>query len=385
MSLGYRCARAGMKTVILEREDRPGGAFHSHTHDGSGEGFWLELGAHTCYNSYGNLLSMIEGCGIQDQLQPRAKVPFKMIREDRLKSIPSCINFSELLLSVPRLFRLRKEGQSVASYYGPIVGRKNFKTLFSHLFNSVLSQETGDFPADMLFKKRSRRKDVLKSFTFRRGLQSLAGAATSQKGLEVRFGEGVSVLRKEGRDFRVLLREGREVRSPSVALAVPASTAASLLDETLPDLAGELHCIKTVRIESLGVVVEKKDLSLPPFAGAVAAEDSFYSIVSRDTVPHHRYRGFTFHFKPGRLDREGKVRRACELLGLTENQLVDVVEKENLLPALRVGHKEWVRRIDEKLRETSLYLTGNYFSGVAIEDCVSRSFSEFDRLKQDRS
>ncbi len=385
MSLGYRCARAGMKTVILEREDRPGGAFCSHALTGNEKPFWLELGAHTCYNSYGNLLSLIEGCGILGSLQPRAKVPFKMIREDRLQSIPSCINFLELFLSVPRLFGRKKEGESVASFYEPIVGKKNFKKVFSHLFNSVLSQETGEFPADMLFKKRPRRKDILKSYTFRRGLQSVAETVAGQERIGLLAGEGVTNLQREGRNFRVLRGGGDVLDAPVVALAVPASTAASLLQEISPDLAAELRRIEMVRVESIGIVVEKKGLSLPRFAGAVAAEDSFYSIVSRDTVPHDRYRGFTFHFKPGRLDRAGKVRRASELLGLREDQFVDIAEKENLLPALRLGHGEWLRRVDEKLRETSLYLTGNYFGGVAIEDCVTRSFNEFDRMQKDRS
>jgi len=385
MSLGYYCAKEGMKTLILEREDRVGGAFHSHSISDSSEAFWLELGAHTCYNSYGKLLSIIEGCGISSELRPREKVPFKMIREERLKSIPSCINFMELLFSVPHLFRLKKEGESVASFYGTIVGKKNFEKVFSHLFNSVLSQETADFPADMLLKNRPRRKDVLKSFTFQQGVQSIANAIASLEGIKIHSGEGVKTLQKEDRNFQVILEGGNIFEAPKVALAVPASTAASILGETSPELAGELSHIGMEKIESLGVVVEKEGLSLPLFAGAIAAKDSFYSIVSRDTVSHDRYRGFTFHFKPGKLDRERKIQRACEVLGLSKERLSHVVEKKNILPALRLGHKERVRHIDDALRGTSLYLTGNYYDGVAIEDCVARSFSEFQRLKKERS
>ncbi len=384
MSLGYCCAKEGMKAVILEEENRVGGAFHSHTIAESDDTFWLELGAHTCYNSYGKLISILEGCGMTAELRPREKVPFKMIREDVLKSIPSCINFFELLISIPHFFQLKKDGQSVASYYGDIVGRKNFEEVFSHLFNSVLSQETGGFPADMLFKKRPRRKDILKSYTFQRGLQSVADAIATREGLEVRCGAAVTTIQREGRNFRVLLKGGDVMETPSVALAVPASSAASLLGELSPDLAAELKRIGMAQIESMGVIVEKDALSLPLFAGAIAARDSFYSIVSRDTVPHERYRGFTFHFKPGALDREGKIERVCTLLGLGKEEVVDVVEKNNLLPALRLGHSKRMDKIDHALCGMSLYLTGNYFGGVAIEDCVTRSFSEFERLKKDR-
>lgn len=384
LSLGCYCADEGMKPLILEKEHCVGGAFHSQTISDSEGAFWLELGAHTCYNSYSRLLSIIERCGIFNELLPRRKVPFKMMREERLKSIPSCINFTELLFSVPRLLKLHKEGRTVASYYGTIVGRKNFNRVFSHLFNSVLSQETGDFPAEMLFKKRPRRKDVLKSFTFRQGLQSLADAIASQAGIEVRSGEAAASLQKANRHFRIVLEGGGIVEASKVALAVPAASAASLLGEISPDIAGELGRIGMAPIESLGVVVEKESLSLPLFAGAIAAADSFYSIVSRDTVPHDQYRGFTFHFKPGSLDRKGKLQRACKVLGLAQEQFIHIAERNNILPALRLGHKDRVRQIDDALRGTSLYLTGNYFGGVAIEDCVSRSFSEFERLKKDR-
>jgi protoporphyrinogen oxidase len=52
----------------------------------------------------------------------------------------------------------------------------------------------------------------------------------------------------------------------------------------------------------------------------------------------------------------------------------------NRLPALRKGHAELVRRIDRALAGTRLALTGNWFVGVSIEDCLTRSRQEMDRL-----
>jgi oxygen-dependent protoporphyrinogen oxidase len=40
-----------------------------------------------------------------------------------------------------------------------------------------------------------------------------------------------------------------------------------------------------------------------------------------------------------------------------------------------------VRELDSLLAGKGLLLTGNYFIGLAIEDCVSRSLSEFRRLR----
>src|SRR5208337_2269436 len=122
--------------------------------------FWLELGAHTCYNSYRNLIGLVENCNITDQLIKREKVPFKMLIGNQIKSIPFELNLLELLLSAPRLFTLRPEGQSVESYYSRIVGCTNFARVIGPAINAVLSQKANDFPADMIFKKRLRRKDI---------------------------------------------------------------------------------------------------------------------------------------------------------------------------------------------------------------------------------
>jgi protoporphyrinogen oxidase len=52
----------------------------------------------------------------------------------------------------------------------------------------------------------------------------------------------------------------------------------------------------------------------------------------------------------------------------------------HVIPSLRLGHREKIAEIDALLAGTPLLLTGNYFSGVAIEDCVSRSLQESGRL-----
>ncbi len=51
-----------------------------------------------------------------------------------------------------------------------------------------------------------------------------------------------------------------------------------------------------------------------------------------------------------------------------------------LLPSPRLGHHEIVREITAALVGQRLALTGNYFDGLAIEDCVQRSFGEWARV-----
>lgn len=81
------------------------------------------------------------------------------------------------------------------------------------------------------------------------------------------------------------------------------------------------------------------------------------------------------------MDFESRLKRIGKILGVQRDQLVYVTTKENILPSLTVGYDKLVNTIDRLIAGKPLLLTGNYFSGVAIEDCVSRSLREFGRMK----
>jgi len=97
LSLAFYCVQAGMKTTILEKNDTTGGSFASPHYSANGKKFWLEMGAHTCYSSYQNLLEIIETCGMKDAIVARAKVPFTLFMDGKIKSIVSQLNIPELL------------------------------------------------------------------------------------------------------------------------------------------------------------------------------------------------------------------------------------------------------------------------------------------------
>lgn len=380
LSLALSCAKQGLETLVIEKNHRVGGTFYSHRFSGEASGFWLELGAHTCYSSYVNLLSLMEECRILDQALKREKVGYKMLVENEIKSIPSRMSFLELLFSAPHLLTEKKAGRTIEEYYSKIVGQGNFRKVFGPLFNAVICQEAKDFPADMLFKKRPRRKDVLKSFTFNNGLQSITETIAAQSGARLISGKAVEQVSFSKDMFTITTSDNLGYESAALAFATPAMTAASLLKSSFADLSSLLSRIRVETVETVGVAIERDAVPLPPLAGIIAVDDSFYSVVSRDTVRDERYRGFTFHFKRGATDYDSKFRRISKVLRVERAQLKHVVSAENVVPSLVVGHNSLTGEIDRLISGKRLFLTGNYFSGVAIEDCVSRSQSEFIRL-----
>jgi len=382
LSLAYYSNKAGFKTVVLERNSTVGGSFASPKYASSGKNFWLELGAHTCYSSYQNLLDIIEGCGVSDTIIPRAKVPFSLMIDGQVKSILSQLSIPELLMSAPNLFKLKKTGQSVKSYYSKIVGERNYADVVSHFFNAVPSQPTDDFPAEMMFKSREKRKDVLKNYTFRDGLQSVAFAIAAQKGINIFTGMEVKGVRFENGKYIVRTASGDELTAPTLALAMPSALSSAMLSDVNPDIANHLGQLKAASVDSVGVIVRKENINLKPVAALISPGDVFFSAVSRDTVPDDNFRGFAFHFRPG-LDEKVKRERITSVLGVSMSKIEHSDTRINTVPSLRMTHPQWLEKTNTLLADKkNLLLTGNYFGGMAIEDCVIRSKSESERLKR---
>jgi UDP-galactopyranose mutase len=60
--------------------------------------------------------------------------------------------------------------------------------------------------------------------------------------------------------------------------------------------------------------------------------------------------------------------------------LEEFTRRMTLLPSPVLGHDRTIEELDGMLAGGRLALTGNYFDGLAIEDCVLRSRAEWARV-----
>lgn len=387
LSFAWKAAMSGRRVVVLERRGRIGGCFYSYRY---GDGFWYEMGAHTAYNSYSGLLDIVEGTGLSGKLVRRgeARAHFGLLRNDKIiwltpPQILLRLNWFEAALHAPFGFLRGKKGKTVEQYYSGLLGAGNFRRLFAPFFAAVPSQPANEFPVEgpgSLFKTRSRREEFPRSFGFHGGLQTVCDAIAAHPNIEIRLGTGVSEFEISGKGFHVGLEDGGELSAPIAAMAVTPAGAAALLRKSFPALTDMVARVRTVRVESLGTRIARNKRNLPECAFVVPVDDIFYSAVTRDPFPDDDWRGFAFHFRPG-TTREQKIQRVCKLLEVTPQDMDGVAEQEYVLPAPRAGHAEITAEIQKLLTGTRLALTGNYFNGLAIEDCVSRSFNEWRRVE----
>lgn len=168
----------GWSVHVLESRERPGGCLHSHVFSGlEPPGFWLELGAHTGFNSYGHLLDILADLDGLSALCPKPRLNYQLWVEGCRRTIPAQLHWWELVRSCPRLFTLDKTTATVAGYYGAIAGPNNYQEVLGPAFNAVICQDATDFPAASLFRKRTRRQDYPKSFSFLPSAGQLPSAA----------------------------------------------------------------------------------------------------------------------------------------------------------------------------------------------------------------
>jgi len=380
LGMAHRSVKRGVSTLVLEGEDRVGGCMNSQTFPGCGD-FWTEAGSHTCFNSYGHLLDTLRDLDLLEHATAKRKLHYQLWHSNERQSIFSSLYPWELIRSLPRLFTNTRAGQSVAEFASAGLGRRNYRDLFGPAFRAVVCQEVDHFPAELLFRRKPRRKGIMRSFTFPGGLSDIPRAIVCQNGLEVRTGQRASKVVHESGGYQVLTAVGEVFRGRYLTLAVPPGAAAVLLPEGVEELRNLVGSIGVAEIETVVVCVSAAALEqLPPLAGLISIDDAFYSMVSRDYLPDEGHRGFAFHFRPQALDTDAQLVRICQTLGITKKQIVGLFRVSNQLPALRAGHPDLVQKIDALLAGGRLAMTGNWFFGVSIEDCLTRSHQECERL-----
>jgi len=381
--------RLGLRVLMLERRTEPGGCLASApVGDPSAPAGWLELGAHTCYNSYTGFLDIAGATDFLARATPRGAKGFRLVEAGVLRSIPSCLDFWEAFRSLPKRFRTARQlraakpAMTAEAYYSAILGPRNWARVLHPMLNAVASQEIRGFPADALFRIRPRRrKDLPRSFAVRGGLAEAARSLAAHPGIHCALGRQAVELAVDAAGFRIVTSLQETVRARRAALAVPPDQARALLAAPFPELAALLERIRTCQVSTLGLVFRDPLPHLPRLAGLVPAEGPCWSAVSADNFPVPGHRAWSFHFDGARAGREEDMLAcACRILGARPESVEARHRRDHTMPSLELGHGPWLAALERALAGTGLMVLGNYLSGMSIEDCANRARHEFERV-----
>ncbi len=375
VSLAYMIAKQGRKVLILEKSSEMGGAVFSKQK----EDFFVEMGAHTCYHSYTSVLKLMRYAELEETVLQRLNLKY-FFYQKTFKSLFSQLKIVSLLGSIVKNRKLSKTGLTVAEYYTKLLGFRNYEKVGKAFFKAVISQDASQFPATVFLKKRpSKNKNFPKSFTFQQGMSTLIDRLLSEENIDFQTDCSILSISKEADTYQIETADNKW-QSTKIALATDTQAGSYLLGTINPQLSEWLGKLNYSKLKSISLVFKKEDVSRKPFAGLVTDTNAFFSVVSRDVVANETYRGFTIHAAASH-DSQKLVELVCEMVGSKTSCILEQNERNSQLPSLELGHEEWTAELQRILEETKgLYLTGNYFKGLSLEDCVERSFDEAFRF-----
>lgn len=374
LSLANHIARSGKKVLVVDAANKVGGCLNTYYKDD----FWVEMGAHTFYATYANLIDLIQKNELEHDIVAREKVGMKVFT-DKHEKIMSGVNKFELIRSVPNLFFSKRDGKTVKEYFGKIVGRKNYNNVFTRMFSAVIVQNADNFSAEYFLKRRkTKSKEHPKSFILKKGMSSFMEALAAHENIKIQLNTKINQLTKNQEGFEVKSEAGDVFASKDIALAVSPKLASELSKDLNSDLSSVLADYPIQSIESRTVVLPKEKLNFDPVSFIIPLQGPCFSMVTRDVMTHDNMRGFAFHFEENHIGKEEQEKFMTELLCL-DSLDAETVEAKHKLPLIKIGHTERMAKIKHLAEETGIYITGNYFNGLSLEDCVERSKQEFER------
>lgn len=372
----------GKNTLILEKNKDIGGQLQT-AYSQIFNGYWRELGSHTCYNSYTGLLSIVKEIGKEDLIQPLDKFSYVVYASDKIKSIFSEVSILPCILSFPKFFFADKKGKTVREYFRPLFGKSNYDRLFSNAFRAVICQNADDYPAEMFLKRRKGRdKELPRKFTFKNGLSSFLKAIIKEDNLNIHCSAEVLKIYKIDNLYKIETKDGTSYHSHNIAIATNPQIAATLTRNIDPAVSTLLSTIPLFSSESVNVTISKEKLPVKNIAGIIALSDEFMSAVSRDLVHDEELRSFTFHFEKGKKSKQEKIDLICKVLSVSQSDILETVSADHTLASVRMQHLHMDEQIDKVREDKNIYVLGNYYYGLSLEDCVNRSLDEFERFKE---
>jgi len=231
--------------------------------------------------------------------------------------------------------------------------------------------------------------------SFDRGMQVLADALADVVP-NVRLKTRIEELSFDSQTWRMRTDSGESFEADAVCLAVPAYTAARLLENINPRLASQLNAIKYASTATINLAYPRAAIGHPlngfgfvvPFIekrSVLACTFSSVKFVGRAPEDHVLLRAFAGGaLQPEMFDAPGTLieKDLCELLGIKGRPLFTEIAKwERSMPQYEVGHLDRIQKIESEVKQMPGFaLAGNAYRGAGIPDCIRSGESAAESL-----
>jgi oxygen-dependent protoporphyrinogen oxidase len=422
LSCAHRLLQLGVSVLVLECQERGGGLVGTIERDG----FRFETGPQS-FLCTKPILELIRTLNIEgDLLQANPRAPRYILKNKRLHAVPmspsailtsSLLSFSSRYRIIAERFRRtrppapeesvadfvrRKFGNEILEYLvapfvsGVYAGDPEFLSLKS-AFPTLdeWEREHGSIIRGAMNSRKASPGPRPALCSFREGMKTLMETLT--RNLDSAFVPGVrtdSIERSaSGSGFTIRITQGgqrEEMKVQSVILATPAYISGHIVESLSPHLAKSLlgipyapvavvsHGYKRQQVANsligFGVLIPRKE-GLRTL-GTVWNSSLFSGSAPSDSV-------LVTSFVGGATDPEIVHEDPDEISSIVEEEISGILQISGApvakqvtryakcLPQYNLGHAHILENINEEIvRHPGLFLTGNYWIGPALGNCV---------------
>lgn len=250
--------------------------------------------------------------------------------------------------------------------------------------------------------------DTLPSLgTFKSGMGTLAEKLAEKLGEDIHFGatvESVAAGRSGNNgsksNWQIRLCGGEELSAEAVVFAAPAYAAASMLQQSAPNLAALLAAIEHAPMGVVSSAYDRRQVqhALDGFGFMVPRREGLHTVCTfwNSSLFHgHAPKGSVLMTSYVRTDTGGLMTASydvfaqmveaenAKILGITGAPIERTVWRyPRALPQYNVGHAQRVKEIREaESALPGLCLAGNYLAGRSIGDCAESGFQAAEKLR----
>ncbi|MBT3553311.1 MAG: protoporphyrinogen oxidase [Rhodospirillaceae bacterium] len=430
LATAYELQARGLNVIVLERQIRAGGNAVSERLDG----YLMEHGPSTVNALSSAALGLSARVALtNEQCELGAGVKRRyLVGDGELQGIPAHpLGFlASDYLSVKGRLRLMMEfmvpryrserEESIADFSARRFGKEFADKVIDPLVAGIyagradelsvtagfpklaqLEQAHGSIAAGLVKRHRQGAKmPSSRLFSWKNGIGTLPSALARSLGARVRTGVTVRCIRRSGDGFAVDVGAAGSVKAGALVMATQPHVAACML-ESLDDIAaGAAGAIVAPPLAVVylgyrrGRVAHPLDglgFLSPENEGLNMSGSQFCSTMFPGRAPEGHV-SLAAYFGGARAPHLAEL-PASELIALAREEFAGLLgasgEPEVAcvrhwprgLPQYRLGHQERVANLmDAERRVPGLFITGNYFSGPAVAECITRAGDTAERV-----
>jgi oxygen-dependent protoporphyrinogen oxidase len=428
-----------LEVTVIESEKKPGGKIWTD----KTEGFLCEGGVNGFLDNRPKTLELASKISLKPLRSndaSRKRFIYSGGKLQRLPESPPAFLTSGLLSPAGRLRVMTemilpgnaKDEETLAEFATRRLGREAYEKLIDPMASGIyagnpetlslrscfpkiydLEMKYGGLIRGMLRLKQARKKagstektgagpgGVLTSFY--NGMGEMVEAISRVLGDRLRTGMRAESIEKKGKGYSLFFSDGSNMDTDTLVIAAPAYAASGMLrniDARLSNIISEIP-YPSLSVVCFGYKKEKVRTSLDGFGFLVPSKEkrrilgtlwdsSIFPnrapeghVLLRSMVGGARASGLAMESDSKIIDSVKK--EMAEIMDIRANpDFVRIYRHESAIPQYVVGHMERLKNIDQLLsRHKDLYLTGNAYRGIGVNDCIENSLALSQKIVEE--